>query len=140
MAGNAIPKHTIGMWTARESACMRRASRASGAGLLPSAPVTWSAARTRKPGSAMAGHAMPAVDRSCSGRGHGRDTTEVRGGGRAGLGGGPPHPPALALTAVRPPAARRAVRGSLVRVSDRLRELPSVDRLATAVARAELAE
>jgi len=32
------------------------------------------------------------------------------------------------------------VRSSLVRVADRLRELPSVDRLATAVARAELAE
>ena len=32
------------------------------------------------------------------------------------------------------------MRSSLVRVADRLRELPSVDRLATAVARAELAE
>src|SRR3954451_15213543 len=100
MAGEAIPKHTIGMWTIRESACMRRASRASGAGPLPRAPVTWSAARTRKPGSAMAGDAMPPVNR---------------------------------------PGARTA--GSrLVPVPDRLRELPSVDRLATAVARAELAD
>src|SRR5215212_7718480 len=103
MAGNAIPKQTIGMCTASESACIRRASSASGAGCFPSAPVTCSAATARRPVSAMA-----------------REGTRPR---------------------------RRLHRfgwlvaaGRLTAVADRLRALPSVDRLATAVARAELAD
>src|SRR4051812_43153530 len=105
IAGKAIPKHTIGMWTASERACMRRATIASGAGCCPSAPLTVSAAWTRKAAPAMAPTYFPA-----------------------------------------PGSANRRVTERTLRprygsdVPDRLRALPSVDRLATSVARAELAD
>src|SRR5215211_724819 len=54
IAGKAIPKQTIGMCTASDSACIRRASSASGAACSPSAPVTRSAANTSTPGSGIA--------------------------------------------------------------------------------------
>ena len=48
-----MPKHTTGMCTTNESACIRRASSASGAACSPSAPVTCSVAAARSPLSGM---------------------------------------------------------------------------------------
>src|SRR3954454_12860983 len=64
IAGNAIPKQTMGMCTASDSACMRRAMIASGPPAPPRAPVTRSAASVRTAGSAMAEPPYPRTGRS----------------------------------------------------------------------------
>src|SRR3954469_716287 len=59
IAGNAIPNQTIGMCTASDSACIRRARIASGPPAPPRAPETRSAASVRRAASGMRGRAYP---------------------------------------------------------------------------------
>ena len=98
IAGNAIPKQTIGMCTASDSACIRRARIASGPPASPRAPETRSAASVRRAGSGIARASLPLAAR--------RRSTSPAGTVARGCRTGPPNAPSRRPRRSRP--ARRA--------------------------------